>query len=290
MQELNKSILTEFPGVLMIAEESTAWPMITMPPGLGGLGFNFKWNMGWMNDCLEYFQTDPVFRRGVHHKLTFSITYAWSENFVLPISHDEVVHGKRSLLDKMPGEYDDKFAGLRAFFVYMMAHPGKKLLFMGCEFGQFIEWNEKQELDWLLLDYDHHRRLQDFLRELNHLYLSRRAFWSQDHTWDGFTWINADDMDRNLYSWLRTGDDGGTCLCILNLSGQEWRNVMIGAPAGQYEKILDTDMKRFGGRGSRRKKNYRTLNGECDGQAQHLKLNLPPLSAIILERRTDSHE
>lgn len=290
LQELNRSILTEFPGVLMIAEESTAWPMITLPPDAGGLGFNFKWNMGWMNDCLEYFQADPLFRRGLHNKLTFSITYAWSENYILPISHDEVVHGKRSLLDKMPGSYDDKFAGLRAFLVYMMSHPGKMLLFMGCEFGQFIEWNEKQALDWLLLDYDRHRRLQGFLRELNHLYLEHPAFWSLDNSWEGFDWINADDMDRNVYSYLRKDDRGQICLCVLNLSGQEWKNLWIGAPRGTYEKIFDTDMKRFGGSGKRRKKQFRTVNGECDGQAQHIVLNLPPLSAIILERRADSHE
>lgn len=290
LQELNKSILTEFPGVLMIAEESTAWPMITMPPDVGGLGFNFKWNMGWMNDCLEYFQTDPLFRRGAHHKLTFSITYAWSENFILPISHDEVVHGKHSLLDKMPGSYDDKFAGLRAFLVYMMTHPGKKLLFMGCEFGQFIEWNEKQALDWLLLDYDKHRRIQGMTAELNRVYLQTPALWSLDNSWDGFSWIDADDMDRNVYSYLRKGAHGEICLCILNLSGQEWRNAEIGAPHGEYERIFDSDLKRFGGSGRRRKKIYRTLHGKRHGQMQHLKLNLPPLSAIILERRADSHE
>ena len=286
LQELNKSVLTEFPGVLTFAEESTAWPMITMPPDSGGLGFNFKWNMGWMNDSLEYFQTDPLFRRGVHHKLTFSITYAWSENFILPISHDEVVHGKRSLLDKMPGEYDQKFAGLRAFYAYMMTHPGKKLLFMGCEFGQFIEWNEKQGLDWLLLDYDQHRRLQGFVRELNQLYLDTPALWSQDNTWDGFSWIDADDMDRNVYTYLRTGSDGQTSLCILNLSGQEWRNFRVGVPEAEYyERLLDTDMQRFGGSGRRRRKKYKVYHGQCHGQDQHLRLNLPPLSAIILERR-----
>ena len=258
LQELNQSILTDFPGVLMIAEESTAWPMITMPPQIGGLGFNFKWNMGWMNDCLEYFGTDPLFRRGVHNKLTFSITYAYSENFILPFSHDEVVHGKHSLLDKMPGSYDEKFANLRAFYIYMMTHPGKKLLFMGSEFGQFIEWNEKQELDWLLLLYDKHRRLRDFLRELNHLYLEHRALWSLDNNWDGFRWIDADDADRNVYSYYRTGDDGSACLCILNLSGTEWKDAEFGVPhAAYYERLLDTDMIRFGGTGRRRRKQYK---------------------------------
>ena len=291
LQELNQSILTDFPGVLMSAEESTAWPMITMPPQIGGLGFNFKWNMGWMNDSLEYFQTDPLFRRGVHNKLTFSITYAWSENFILPISHDEVVHGKHSLLDKMPGKYEEKFAGLRAFLVYMISHPGKKLLFMGCEFGQFIEWNEKQALDWFLLDYEKHARMQSFVKELNHVYLDHRAFWSLDNTWDGFSWIDADDMDHNIYSYIRRGDDGSTCLCVLNLSGQTWQNAEIGVPeSGSYDRILDTDMKRYGGGGKRRKKTYKTINGPRHGQPQHIRLNLPPLSAIILERRMDTHE
>ncbi len=291
LQELNQSILTDFPGVLMIAEESTAWPMITMPPQIGGLGFNFKWNMGWMNDCLEYFGTDPLFRRGVHNKLTFSITYAYSENFILPISHDEVVHGKHSLLDKMPGSYDEKFAGLRAFYAYMMTHPGKKLLFMGSEFGQFIEWNEKQELDWLLLLYDKHRRMRDFLKELNHLYLEHRALWSQDNNWDGFRWIDADDADHNVYSYYRVGDDGSTCLCILNLSGTEWKNAEFGVPsAAYYERLLDTDMIRFGGTGRRRRKQYKLLKGERNGYPKHIRLNLPPLSAILLERRDESHE
>ena len=281
---LNESILTEFPGVLMIAEESTAWPLITMPPSVGGLGFNFKWNMGWMNDTLEYFQTDPLFRRGVHNKLTFSITYAWSENYILPISHDEVVHGKHSLLDKMPGDYDSKFAGARVFFTYMMTHPGKKLLFMGSEFGQFIEWNEKQKLDWLLLDYDQHRRLKEYLRELNQLYLQKRALWSMDNSWDGFRWIDADDGDRNIFSYYRIGDDGRVCLCILNLSGNLWTNAEIGVPAADhYELLLDSDLKRFGGSGKRRRKKYRVIRGERNGFPQHLKLNLPPLSAILLE-------
>jgi 1,4-alpha-glucan branching enzyme len=287
LQALNRSVLSEFPGVIMIAEESTAWPMVTMPPDEGGLGFNFKWNMGWMNDVLEYFQTDPLFRRGVHHKLTFSISYAYSENYILPISHDEVVHGKKSLLDKMPGEYEKKFAGLRAFFVYMMTHPGKKLLFMGSEFGQFIEWNEKQGLDWLLLDYEMHRKLRSFLQDLNIYYLKTPALWRLDTSYDGFTWINADDMDRNTYTYYRSDGQGGLAVCILNLSGQELRDYPVGVPAGtSYVKMIDSDMRRWGGSGHHRKKSFQVISGACSSFEQHIEITMAPLSAIVLERRS----
>ena len=290
LQELNRAVMTEHPGVLMIAEEFSSWPMTTMPPGAGGLGFSFKWNMGWMNDSLEYFSTDPLFRRGIHNKLTFSLTYSFSENYILPISHDEVVHGKRSLLDKMPGSYEEKFAGLRAFYAYMMTHPGKKLLFMGCEFGQFIEWNEAQGLDWLLLDFDQHRKLRDYLRELNHLYRNTPALWSLDHSWDGFRWIDADDADHNIYIYVRVGEDGSDCLCILNLSGAEWRNVRVPVPSpGTYARLLDSDMIRFGGAGRRRGKLYHTAEGR-DGGPAVLRLDLPPLSALLLERRDEPNE
>ncbi len=287
LRQMNHDVLKNFPGVFTVAEESTAWPMVTKPPQDGGLGFNFKWNMGWMNDTLSYFETDPLFRRGSHNKLTFAITYAYSENFILPISHDEVVHGKRSMVDKMPGEYDNKFAGLRSFFVYMMTHPGKKLTFMGAEFGQFIEWNEKQELDWLLLDYDNHRKMQDFVRDLNQLYLDSPAIWETDDRWDGFRWIDADNCDDNVYTYLRLDLDHKkkkNLLIALNLSGVDYTDFWIGVPAkGKYTVRIDSDAPAYSGRGLRQETVYTSEEGDCNGQPQHISLSLPAFSGIVLE-------
>ena len=287
LRQMNHDVLKNFPGVFTVAEESTAWPMVPKPPQDGGLGFNFKWNMGWMNDTLSYFETDPLFRRGSHNKLTFAITYAYSENFILPISHDEVVHGKRSMVDKMPGEYDNKFAGLRSFFVYMMTHPGKKLTFMGAEFGQFIEWNEKQELDWLLLDYDNHRKLQDFVRDLNQLYLDSPAIWETDDRWDGFRWIDADNCDDNVYTYLRLDLDHKkkkNLLIALNLSGVDYTDFWIGVPAkGKYTVRIDSDAPAYSGRGLRQETVYTSEEGDCNGQPQHISLSLPAFSGIVLE-------
>ncbi|MGI6203730.1 MAG: 1,4-alpha-glucan branching protein GlgB [Anaerovoracaceae bacterium] len=288
LQTVNEHVLTQHPGVLMIAEESTAWPNVTKPPRIGGLGFNFKWNMGWMNDVLEYFSTDPLFRRGIHNKLTFAITYAYSENYILPISHDEVVHGKHSLLDKMPGAYEDKFAGMRCFLVYMMTHPGKKLLFMGQEFGHFAEWNEKKELDWMLLDYEMHRKMQKFVRELNEYYLTTPALWRHDDSFDGFDWIDADNADDNVYTYLRTdrGTDKDAVVIALNLSGKDFEEYDIGVPEAEaYTPVIDTDLVRAGGTGSRRKRTYRVKRGNVNGFDRHITVRLPRLSAIILEMR-----
>ena len=283
LQTLNHEVLTNFPGVLMIAEESTAWPNVTKPPYMGGLGFNFKWNMGWMNDTLEYFGTDIPFRRDIHNKLTFAITYAYSENFILPISHDEVVHGKHSLLDKMPGEYDDKFDTVKAFMVYMMTHPGKKLLFMGQEIGHFIEWDENRELDWMLLDFDRHRELQDFIKRLNHYYLRNSALWKADDRYTGFKWIDADNADDNVYTYYRiddTAEQPDITLVAVNLSGRDFEEYDIGVPeASMYETAVDTvkDMTRKG--------EYKVKKGECNGFGQHITIPLPKLSAIIVEKR-----
>jgi len=288
LQHLNRDVLTTFPGVMMIAEESTAWPGVTMPPSLGGLGFNFKWNMGWMNDVLEYFGTDPLFRGGIHNKLTFAITYAYSENFILPISHDEIVHGKKSLLDKMPGEYDDKFAQLRAFYAYMFTHPGKKLTFMGDEFGQFIEWDEKRELDWMLLDYEKHRKLKAYVKALNHYYSETPALWNWDDSFDGFRWIDADNAQDNVYTYYRISKEEPEkiTVVVLNLSGRSFPKYDIGIPdADAYTAMIDTEQKRFGGTGTRRKKNYPVKKGKRNGYDQYITISLPRLSALILEKR-----
>ena len=283
LQEMNRDVLTNYPGVITIAEESTAWPNVTKPPRDGGLGFNFKWNMGWMNDTLAYFSTDPIYRAGIHNKLTFSITYAYSENYILPISHDEVVHGKCSLLNKMPGEYDEKFDGLRSFYIYMMTHPGKKLVFMGQEIAQFIEWDEKKELDWMLLDYEKHHKMQAFVRELNHYYLDSPALWKRDDSFEGFIWIDADNAPDNVFTYMRT-DGKTTAVIALNLSGRDFPVYNVGVPkAACALPKIDSDMVRFGGTGSRRKRSYPVKKGACNGYDQHIELSLPARSGIILE-------
>ncbi len=288
---LNKEVLTSYPGVLMIAEESTSWPMVTKPPDVGGLGFNFKWNMGWMNDVLEYFSADPIMRTGLHTKLTFPLVYAFTENYILPISHDEVVHGKKSLLNKMPGTYEEKFAGVRLFLIHMLAQPGKKLIFMGTELGQFIEWSEAKELDWLLLGYEKHHKLQKFFNEANHVYLSHPALWKCEDSWDGFQWVDANNVNDNILSFLRRGgskDKEQEILIVENLSGVAYGPYRIGVPSERpYTCILDSDWKRFGGAGSRRKKKYIPLKGEWDGVPHYIEVKLPPLSAIILKKEED---
>ncbi len=280
---LNRAVLEAYPDTLMIAEESTAWPMVTKPDYDGGLGFTFKWNMGWMNDMLRYISTDPLFRSYNHDKLTFSFVYAFSENYILPISHDEVVHGKCSLLSKMPGEYDDKFSGVRAFLAYMIAHPGKKLLFMGQEFGQFIEWNYKQQLDWQLLDYDRHRQLREFVKALNHLYLASPALWQNDCSRDGFAWIAGDDFKHSIISFRRIASDGEEIIAVCNFNPVHREDYRIGAPyKGRYRVLLCSDDAAFGGKGATARPYYTAKKQQLHGLPYTLSLDLAPNSVLLL--------
>ena len=284
LRKLNSAVLSEHPGFLMIAEESTAWPLVTRPPEIGGLGFNFKWNMGWMNDTLFYTSLDPYFRSYNHDKLTFSMMYAFSENFILPISHDEVVHGKGSLLNKMPGDYNQKFAGLRTFMGYMMTHPGKKLLFMGCEFGQFIEWDYHKQLDWMLLDYESHRKTKDYIRALNHYYLAHPALWQVEDNWDGFRWLNADDNTRSVITYYRADEKGKKSLVLCNFAASRWEDYRMGVPeAGTYRVALCSEEEQYGGAGFDRETLYRSEEQPLGQWAHSITLDVPPLSCMILE-------
>ena len=285
LRRLNEAVFERFPNALMIAEESTAWPMVSKPTYMGGLGFNFKWNMGWMNDVLSYVSTNPLFRRYDHNKLTFSMMYAFSENYILPISHDEVVHGKASLIGKMPGEYKEKFAGVRVFLGYMMSHPGKKLHFMGSEIGQFKEWAYKEGIEFFLTQYPLHHQLQTMVKDLNNLYKNTPALYEIEDSWDGFEWLATDDADSNFYAYQRKDKAGNTVVVLLNFSGGDHLNYRLGLPEGKYEVLFNTDKACYGGSGKYdRKRIYNTKRKHSHGKENSITFDIPKMTCVYLKK------
>jgi 1,4-alpha-glucan branching enzyme len=283
LQEMNATAYKRVPGIVTIAEESTAWPGVSRPTHVGGLGFGFKWNMGWMHDSLGYMSRQPVHRQYHHHQMTFSMMYAYTENFVLPLSHDEVVHGKGSLLRKMPGDRWQQTANLRAYLAFMWAHPGKQLLFMGSELGQEAEWSESRELDWWLLDHADHRGVQACLRDTNHAYVRNPAFWSADTDPSGFSWIDANDAGGNVFSFLRVGTDGSVVACVSNFSAVPHEGYRLGLPAeGWWSELLNTDAEVYGGSGVGNLGGVRAESVEWHGRPASAALRLPPLGTLWL--------
>jgi 1,4-alpha-glucan branching enzyme len=292
MRQLNTTIFKYFPGVMMIAEESTSWSLVSRPPYVGGLGFSFKWNMGWMNDFIRYASMDPIYRKYHHSNLTFSIMYAFSENFILVLSHDEVVHGKYSMINKMPGDYWQKFAGLRACYGYMYGHPGKKLLFMGGEFGQFIEWDYQRSLDWHLLEYEMHKKLQRYIKDLNRLYKEEKAMYELDFSGEGFEWIDCNDADYSIVSFIRKGKDYRNMLIfVCNFTPVTHYNYRIGVPFDMYYKeVLNSDSGIYGGSNAG---NYGGVHAEhhvMHGRPYSIRLNIPPLATVVFKPQFDTPE
>ena len=284
IQRLNTAVHLHHPTVMMIAEESTSWPMVSRPVSDGGLGFDYKWNMGWMNDMLSYMSLDPLWRPYHHNSITFSFLYAFSENFLLPISHDEVVYGKGSLINKMPGDYDMKFAGVRVFLSYMMAHPGKKLTFMGAEIGQFDEWNSTEELQWGLLGFEKHKKLNDFFRALNDFYKENSCMYQVDFTWEGFQWIHHDDYQHSVIAFRRIDRDGNNIIVVCNFQPMYREDYAIGVPEyGVYAEVFNSDDEQWGGTGKSNGTNIHAVEEEMHGLEQSIHINLPPMSALYLK-------
>nr|WP_275580719.1 1,4-alpha-glucan branching protein GlgB [Aquibacillus albus] len=286
IKKLNESIFEEIPDVLMMAEESTSWPLVSAPTYIGGLGFNYKWNMGWMNDMLRYMEMDPIHRKYHHKLITFSLFYAFSENFVLPISHDEVVHGKKSLLNKMPGDYWQKFANLRVFLGYMFTHPGKKLLFMGTEFAQFDEWKDLEDLDWELFDFDSHVQTSNYVKQLHQFYKDSPALWELDHKQDGFEWIDANNYEQSIISFIRNSRSSTDQLVIVcNFTPVVYHQYKVGVPkAGTYKEIFSSDAKHFGGSGQTNGMQLESISTPWHSQDQHIEITVPPLAISVLKR------
>lgn len=285
LRKLNEVVFSYFPNSLMIAEESTSWPLVTSPTNMGGLGFNYKWNMGWMHDILKYMEMDPILRRDNHHLLTFTITYCFSENFILPLSHDEVVHMKKSLLDKMPGTYEEKFASLRLLYAYMYAHPGKKLLFMGGEFGQYAEWNEWQSLDWHLMDYEMHHKMRTYVAQLNGTYKQAKPLYEEDTSFAGYEWVEVDNNAESVIAFNRIDSEGNKLLCIFNFTPVYRPKYPFGVDTpGNYSVLLNTDMARFGG-ATQRNTYYRAKKEPAHGRDYSIAVDIPPLSAMYIYQK-----
>jgi 1,4-alpha-glucan branching enzyme len=284
LKKLNEAVFEFDYSALMIAEDSTDWPLVTSPTSAGGLGFNYKWNMGWMNDILQYMEAPPEQRRHLHGKVTFSIVYAFSENFILPFSHDEVVHGKRSLLNKMPGDYLAKFNQLRLLYAFFLAHPGKKLLYMGGEFGQFDEWKDLEQLDWFLLDqYESHQQMQKYFKELLAFYHDQKALYELDHSPEGFEWIDADNSEQSIFSFIRKGKKPADTLVVLcNFKGDSYEQYKIGVPfLAEYEEVFNTDQVKYGGSGVTNSKEIRAQEGAYHGKDYHMMVNVAPFGVSM---------
>ncbi|MDD3114351.1 MAG: 1,4-alpha-glucan branching protein GlgB [Anaerovibrio sp.] len=289
LHKLNETVFKEYPQALMIAEESTSWPNISKPVYIGGMGFNYKWNMGWMNDILRYCSLDPIYRKWHHDKITFSMMYAFSENFVLPLSHDEVVHGKCSLINKMPGDYWQKFAGLRGFFGYWMAHPGKKLLFQGGEFGQFIEWKWDSSLDWHLPEkYEMHTKMLEYSKQLNHFYVEHKEFWQIDFDWGGFEWLDCDNAEDSIISFVRRADNGDFVIVACNFTPAVHQGVRLGVPqAGIYEEVFNSDAAEFGGSNVLNENDIPSQPVPWNNRPQSVQFTIPPLATVYLQLKKE---
>ncbi|AST00836.1 glycogen branching protein [Geobacillus sp. T6] len=284
LRQLNEAVFAYDPNVLMIAEDSTDWPRVTAPTYDGGLGFNYKWNMGWMNDMLKYMETPPHERKYAHNQVSFSLLYAYSENFILPFSHDEVVHGKKSLLNKMPGSYEEKFAQLRLLYGYMMAHPGKKLLFMGSEFAQFDEWKFEGELDWVLFDFDLHRKMDEYVKQLIACYKRYKPFYELDHDPRGFEWIDVHNAEQSIFSFVRRGKkDGDLLVIVCNFTNQAYDDYKVGVPLlAPYREVLNSDAAEFGGSGHVNSKRLSAFHEPFHGKPCHVRMTIPPFGISIL--------